>query len=116
MKARKRFDALRSKYLAAKAKREDQLVSFRARYGSEYQDSWLSPPDRKRKERLNAAVDKAGDALFAHVQAISPRDWSFGVPLCWVLSDLTFEDAVRPIDEPLSVVPPLSYGSTRPRT
>lgn len=116
MNAREKFDALRAKYLAASAKWKEQDVVFSLKYGSGYRDSWLKSSDRKARERSYAAVEKTGDALFAHVQSISPRDWSRGVPQYWVLGELTFEDAVRPVGEALSVVPPLSYGSTRPIT
>lgn len=116
MNARERFDALRARYIAARVKQEEHYAALRFKYGGEYKDSWLRAGERNLEDRLSAAVDKAGDALFAHVQAISPRDWSVGVPVSWVLEDLTFEDAERPVGEPLSVVPPLSYGSTRPMT
>jgi len=113
---RARFDELRGKYLAAKEKRDALDVEFGSRYGSGYQASWLKAGDRKAQERATAALNKVGDAMFEHVKSFSPRDWSHGVPAYWVRESLTFEDAARPLGEPLSVTPPLSYGSTRPKT
>lgn len=91
-------------------------MALRLKYGSDFKDHWLSAGDRKKAERLSEAREKAGDAFFEHVKAISPRDWSRNVPMCWVLMDLTYEDAVRPVGEALSVAPPLGYGSTVPMT
>ena len=113
---REKFDVLRAKYLSAKAKRDDTDSRFVARYGSGYQNSWLNAVDRLALHRARTAVEKAGDALTEHVATFSPRDWSYGVPQSWVRESLTYEDAARPVGEPLSVVPPLSYGATKPRT
>lgn len=111
---KQKFNALRAKYLAAKEKRDAHDSAMRARYGGDYQDSWLRAGDRSDEERLRSRVWKAGDALLDYVLAISPRDWSYGVPVIWVYEYLAWEDVVRPLGEPLSVTPPLSYGSTVP--
>lgn len=111
-KARARFDALRARYVELTQKRDAHDDAMRAKYGSGYYESWLKRSEKLRSEKLRNAYEAVGDKLFAHVQAISPRDWSRGVPMCWVLMDLTYEDAVRPLGEPLSVVPPMSYGAT----
>lgn len=113
---RAKFDALRVRYLAAKEKFDEHCSAMRVKYGGDYQDSWLRAGERRAEEKIRGKVATAGDALFARVQAVSPRDWSYGVPVCWVYENLTWEDAVRPAGEPLSVVPPLSYGSTVHRT
>lgn len=116
MNACEKFDSLRAKYLAAKSKLDEYRSELRLKYGSEYRDFWLKDGERKRSDRLQASADKVSAAFFEHLQSFSPRDWSYGVPLAWVLEDLAFEDAARPAGETLSVVPPLSYGSTRPVT
>lgn len=113
---RERFETLRAKYLAACEKRDGLDSTLRARYGGDYQDSWLKAGDRKALDRLRAACDRAGDAFTAHLASFSPRDWSYGVPCHWVRESLMYEDAARPAGEPLGVVPPLSYGATRPRS
>jgi hypothetical protein len=113
---RAKFDDLRSKYRTAKQKLDEHDSAMRARYGGKYEVAWLRVGERRTLERLRDAVDRAGTAFFAHLQAISPRDWSYGVPTHWLYEDLSFEDATRPADERLSIVPPLSYGSTVPRT
>lgn len=115
-RARIKFDALRAKHLAARDRFDAVRSDLAARYGAEYLDSWLKPGERSALARCRAALEKSGDALFAHVQSFSPRDWSYGVPVSWVREELTFEDAARPLGEPLSVVPPLSFGSSHPRT
>ncbi len=114
--SRARFDVLRSRYVATEAKRSALDSAHRVKYGRDYSDAWLSRGDAARFESARAASDKAGLAFRAHLTAISPRDWSYGVPCHWVCERLTYEDAVRPANEPLSVVPPLSYGATKART
>lgn len=114
--AQKKFEALRARYVAARAKRDDEEIRLGSKWG--HQPGWktnLRASDRGRLERLDAAVAREKDKFFANLEVISPRDWTYGVPSHWVLEKLTFEDAVRPVSERLSVVPPLSYGSTSHR-
>lgn len=110
---RVKFDALRAKYLAARAKRDAYESVLRARYIGEYENSWLAAAERKKRDRLYAAADKAGAAFLAHVRSFSPRDWDRGVPTYWLYGELTYEDAARPATEPLSVEPPLAFGFSK---
>lgn len=114
--SRAKFDKLRAAYIAKQAKWSELETSFRCRYGDGYQKHWLKAGDATKLERASKAMDKAATALFAHIQSISPRDWSYGVPCHWIYEKLTWEDAIRPKGEPLGVVPPLSYGASHPRT
>lgn len=112
MSPRERFEALRARYLAAQARRADHEAVLRQKYGPGVQDSWMRSPEARRRERLREGEDRARRKFFDHLQAVSPRDWSAGVPYHWLCEKLTFEDAVRPANEALSVVPPLAYGCT----
>jgi hypothetical protein len=107
-----KFASLRARYLTAVGKREELESRLTSKYSSAWKRDWLSTAERHALERLGAAVDKASDAFFAHLQSISPRDWSSGVPVHWLYTDLSYEDAVRPVGEKLSVTPPLAYGAT----
>ena len=113
---RARFELLRARYHAARAALDEADVEFQRRYGSGFEQSWLSPADQRRRERLRAVLHKAGESLFEHVQACSPRDWATGVPYVWVCGTLAWEDVVRPLGEALSVVPPLSWGALVPKS
>lgn len=115
-KKRERFDALRAKYVAQKARLDEREGAFRARYGSTWERSWLTRGEETTLDRIEAARDKARRRFFDYIQSISPRDWSYGVPYRWIAEDLPYEDAVRPLGEKLSVVPPLAYGATEHRT
>lgn len=87
--------------------------SLAARYGwASGWLAWLGSTDRKTLDIKWAAVRKIEEKIFAILAEVSPRDWSHGVPAHWVASELTWEDAIRPLGEPLSVVPPLAYGAT----
>lgn len=111
-----KFDALRARYAELTRKRDEHDAAMSAKYGSGYSESWLKRGEAILREKLSNSREAVGDKLFDHVQVISPRDWSCDVPLCWVLQDLTYEDAVRPLNEPLSVAPPLAFGSLTRKT
>lgn len=115
-RARARFAELRSKILAATAKVDQFDSALRAKYGTSYQSSWIKVGERDTLERLRAARGRAGDAFTKHLASFSPRNWDVGVPIHWVWERLTYEDAARPLGEPLSVVPPLAWGHTRHMT
>lgn len=115
-KVRERFDVLRARYLKARAKYDEFRSTLSFKYGSGYQSSWLKASDREQQRRLFDASDKVGTALTEHIASFSPRDWSYGVPQYWVRESLTYEDAARPVGEPLSVVPPVAWGYEAPRT
>lgn len=113
--SRERFDALRARYLTAKAKLDDVNAAHEAKYGPGCQESWLKPGERTAYRKAKDAAERAGEAFTDYVAAISPRDWSRGVPFHWVRESLTYEDATRPLGEVLSVSPPLAWGASAPR-
>jgi hypothetical protein len=55
---------------------------------------YASKTELRRLDVLRRAEDRARDRLYAYLKEISPRDWSQGVPITWVVRRLTFEDAV----------------------
>jgi hypothetical protein len=115
MNARERWDALH----ARKDSAADAFGSLERTLGSRYGwapgwDSWISNTERKALDRKRSAIRRVDAQIFKMLDKISPRDWHSRVPAHWVCENLTWEDAVRPLTEPLSVVPPCSYGSTEP--
>lgn len=111
MNNRAKFDALRAAYLIKLKAYDEHSSAMRVKYGPSVHSTWLSSAERKKSDKLSAQLDAVGDKLFAHIQDISPRDWSYGVPSHWVLESLTYDDVVRPKSEPLSVTPPMAYGA-----
>lgn len=100
-----RFAALRAKTLDAIATRQ----TYKAELDAHYHDAAYAPAAKRAKlERLNNALKRHEDRFFAFVQTISPRDWTSGVPLGWIMRELTYDDAIT--RGPLSVVPPASWG------
>ena len=81
--------------------------------GSNYSSSWLSAGQKTRLERLRDASDKVGDKIVDLLVKISPRGeaWLSGAPAYWLRDKLTWEDAIRPTDETLSVEVPAPWGS-----
>lgn len=112
---KKRWDDLH----VALAKVEADKLEFErgiwARYGGDYQRSWLTRGEQNRFDAFRERAGKVEDKIFDLVVRISPRGdaWKHGVPGHWVTHDLTWEDAIRPVGEPLSVVVPPSWGNTK---
>lgn len=113
---RERFDKLRKAYVTKKAKLDEREDAIRQRYGGNWRRHWLKASEEKDLTKKAESVDVARRAFFDYLTEISPRDWGFGVPYHWLCEELTYEDAVRPLGERLSVVPPLSYGATEHKT
>jgi hypothetical protein len=107
---KKRFDSLR----ADLTKKSEALLAYEIelgrKYGHNFQTQWLSAGQKKKFEKLREAKDKVGEKIYELVARVSPRQWDRDVPAWWVREKLTWEDAIRPKDEPLSVVVPGSYG------
>lgn len=114
--SRQRFDALRAGYVAARERLDLREMAITSKYGPGWHKYYLSRAEARGLDQARAAIDKAGDAFYTNLKTISPRDWSYGVPTCWLYEKLTYNDAARPVSRPLSVVPPLAYGATVART
>lgn len=110
-----KFDALRKRYLKAADALANLEIALSAKYGLSSRPDWYTGAERKKLTALRERIDKATDAFTGHLGRISPRDWSYGVPVRWICETLSYEDAVRPTSEPLSVRPPLAYGATQAR-
>ncbi len=108
---KKRWDDLHAALAKAEAATREYELSLVRTYGANFNRSWLTRPQQKKLEAFQERADKIGEKIFELVTKISPRDWSYGVPTWWVRRELTWEDAIRPKGEPLSVVVPGSYGS-----
>ncbi len=111
-----KFNKLRAKYTTAKSALDTYEAQLRGTRGDARGTLWPTPAEKRKQDKLRERMVKAQDAFFEHMQSISPRDWRYGVPAYWLYESLTFADAVRPTNEPLSVVPPMAYGATEPRT
>jgi len=113
---KKRWDELHAAYAKASEAAHEYDLQLARKYGSTYQPSWLKKGDRDKQDALRARADKIGDKIVELLVRVSPRGqaWLSGVPAHWIRSDLTWEDAIRPRDESLSVVPPTAWGSTTP--
>lgn len=111
-----KFDKLRADYLATMAKLTEFRATLASKYGPNYLNAWMRPAEITKLNKLVNVAEKRSNAFTDYVASFSPRDWSYGIPVWWVREKLLFADAVRPVNEPLSVVPPLSHGSTVPRS
>ena len=108
------FDKLRARYLDRYGKWSEFHTAMRAKYGGDYRESWFTTTETRKDMKLREAMNAAQKAFIDYITEISPRYWKSGVPVHWLCEKLTYEDAVRPVDQALSVVPPLAYGATDP--
>jgi hypothetical protein len=101
----KTFEALQAKYRAADERADRIRASLKAQYGHQ----WRAPAGKERKlNEAQAKADSAMEAIFAWLDANSPRDWRHGAPCYWVCAELSYEDAITAGQ--LSVIPPVVYG------
>jgi hypothetical protein len=118
---RRRWDELHAAYAVARTEADDFRLQLNRKYGSDSNPgwrTWLSKGDSDRLERLEAKVNRVGDKIVDLLVRVSPRGeaWLSGVPAWWIRERLTWEDAVRPADEPLSIEVPLAWGATHRMT
>jgi hypothetical protein len=106
-----RYATLRTRAREAAERLRQYQIRLSVRYGSmsgNTPDHYLKAAERRKRDQLKAACDRHDRAMYAYVEAISPRAWDQGVPYTWIVHTLTFDDAVT--RGALSVVPPPAWG------
>src|SRR6185312_13336491 len=107
----KRFFSLRQRYLLAEREKDNHDRAMSQKYGrSDVPRAWMTNIENKTSERLSARLHKIEDLFLGLLLAISPRSWSSGAPLHWIMTDLTYDDAIT--RGPLSVIPPCAFASS----
>ena len=102
------FSLLRGDYTRANKAYLDARSELERAYGT----VWKAPSGKQKKlEPLSRREGKASDKFYDLLRKISPRQWEQGFPTTWVLNKLSYEDAVRPADEPLQDFIPTAYGA-----
>ena len=111
---RTRWDALHASYATAIEAVRNMQISLRVKYGDSNWRTWSSRGDRNKLEKLEERANKIGDKIVELLVRISPRGeaWLSGGPAWWIREKLTWEDAVRPVNEALSVEVPAPFGAT----
>jgi hypothetical protein len=107
------FDDLRAKFLAAHKAARDEAITQSIKYGSERKArSWASRGEKTRLEKLESKRNKIGDAITGYIVQESPRGeaWKSGVPTYYLYEKLSWDDVIKPANEPLSSLPPPAYG------
>lgn len=89
----------------------DAYDRYRMELDARHQSYRYAPKAQIHKlDVLKRAADRARDRLYAYLQLISPRDWSSGVTIAWVVRRLTFEDAITAGQ--LAQIPDPAWGRT----
>ena len=110
-----RWEKLRAQFIAAHEAAREQEINMRVKYGDANWRHWASKGDRNKLDKLQDRASKIGDKLLEILYRVSPRGdaWRTGAPVYWIYEKLSWEDAIRPVNEPLSVVVPAPYGANR---
>ena len=110
---RQQWDAAQAKYRELDKRLDTHRNALSFKYG---EAKWASRTEKAQSEKLYAQMSRISDKIYAWLDAMTDRNWRSGVPSYWVPSSLSYDDARKPAGVPLSVVPPTSYGNTRPIT
>ncbi len=106
--------AAKFEHLQRRAREADiRAHAFRRDLDGQFQHRSFAPAGyKKRAAALQRASDRAWDLFWLYLVSITPvaRRWGSGVPIAWLLTELTYADACT--RGPLSMVPPPAYGST----
>ena len=109
------WDTLRAAFVGADEAVRTQEIRMRVKWGDASWRNWASKAEKTKLEKLYERRSKIGDRIFEMLLKVSPRGeaWRTGAPVFWIYHDLTWEDAIRPTNEPLSVIVPAPYGANR---
>ena len=112
---KQRWDSLRASFITADEAARAQEIAMRVKYGDGNFRRWASRGEQSKLEKLEERRSKIGDKLFQLLLEVSPRGeaWRSGAPVFWIYRTLSWEDATRPTNEPLSVVVPAPFGANR---
>lgn len=105
---RAKWEDLQRKAQEARDADTAERIRLQVKYSAVH---YASTAERKRLEVLQRAAQRAGNRLYAYLAAISPRDWSTGVPVSWIIGRLTFDDATTAGQ--LAMIPDPAWGSTQ---
>jgi hypothetical protein len=105
------FDRIRSRWMQVQARRDAHRSAMLAKYGRhDPPRSWMNKGESARQDAILAADLRETERMCMLLDRVSPRNWRAGVPAHWLMSELTWEDAIT--SGRLSVVPPVAYGMT----
>lgn len=110
MSNEEKFEAIRRRYLALEAKKEEFRDKIGQRYGYSFDRSWLSVTERTKLQSFHDRLDKISDDFYALLDEISPRSWRDGIASYWVVTELTYSDATTRGE--LSTMPTGGYGAS----
>ncbi len=109
-----KFTRLRERWLKGKAAWQLYYDKLASKYGPNFQRSWITAAELRKLDELHARQIKLQDRFFELLRSISPRDWDRGISVYWILSQLTYEDAVTSGE--LSVMPQRAIGYSEQET
>lgn len=105
MNDRERFEKLQGAWKQAWMKVQDRKDYLASKY---QQWNMASYSERNKVIKLQDAESKASDKFFEFLDTIATRDFRSGVPLYWILQNLTYDDATT--KGPMQCIPDLAWG------
>jgi hypothetical protein len=107
MTNRDRFNKLQAQIRDLDRQQNELRIDLRVKYSD---PCYASKTERKRLEQFSARIDRLAGKVFTILDTDSPRDWRSGAPWHWILTTLTYDDAIT--RGQLAIVPPPAYGYT----
>ena len=103
---KRKFERLTEKARKLSQECMDFRIKQNVRYGQGNINYWTASV-RTKYEKLRERSDKAESALFKAIEEVSPRNWSTGIPVNWIVENITWEMATT---KDAIEVPPVAWG------
>ena len=103
---RKQWESAQARYNELYVRKRDEVIAAELMW---QKVTWASRAVQKKIHSLSEQMDKVSDRIYAMLEE-SPRDWKAGVPVWYICSKLSYDDAFKPLGLPLSKEPPKAYG------
>lgn len=103
---KQQFEKLVGKCRKLASQSYEYRIELDSRYGSVSWNCWKAS-ERKQYQTILERSSKAQDRLFAVLEDVGSRDWSSGVPVRWIVENITWEMATTNDTIP---IPPPAYG------
>jgi hypothetical protein len=107
-KDRSTFIDLQKKWTETYDEYRNLRIQLENKYGPYTYFVHYSVSENKKLESLSKKLDRIYSRMHKLLEKISPRDWRRGISTIWIMTELTYEDAVT--DGPLSKIPEPAFG------
>lgn len=109
MSSKLKFKLLQANWHARSIAEDKIRLRLQEAYGPDYFVA-ANKTELQKLERAGVQTQKASEKFYTWLDCNSPRNWRSGIPIWWVCSELTYEDAMT--KDRLANMPPPAFGYT----